>query len=141
VDASNANTITAYLRNIALSKRVGESEEEALAWLSSQHKEWLLLFDCADDVKLNLRKYFPSCAHGNILITSRNRGTLVHAPISDANCKVGNLTPDEARSLLLQLACLEEMPSAETRRLSTAIVEVCSIPSFKDDMFNSSTET
>jgi hypothetical protein len=141
VDASNANTIIAYLRNIALSKRVGESEQDALAWLSSQHKEWLLLFDSADDVKLNLRKYFPHCSHGNILITSRNRGTLVHAPTPQAHCKVGNLTPDEARSLLLQLACLKERPSDETRRLSTTIVQVGSIPLFWDDMFDCNTET
>jgi hypothetical protein len=141
VDASNVNTIIAYLRNIALSKRVGESEQDALAWLSSQHKEWLLLFDSADDVKLNLHSYFPCCSHGNILITSRNRGTLAYAPNPEANFKVGNLTPDEARSLLLQLACLNDGPSDETRKVSTMIVEVGSIPLSYDDVFNSRTET
>jgi hypothetical protein len=141
VDASSSSTITTYLQNIALTKRVGESEQDALAWLSSQHKEWLLLFDSADDVKLNLRKYFPHCSHGSILITSRNRGTLVHAPTPQAHCKVGNLTPDEARSLLLQLACVKERHSDKTRKLSTTIVQVGSISLFCDDMFDHDTET
>ena len=104
MDASSSNTIVAYLRNIALIKRAGESEQDALIWLSREHREWLLLFDSADDVKLNLRNYFPPCSHGNILITSRNRGTLLYSPNPDANCKVGNLTPDEAKNLLLQIA-------------------------------------
>ena len=127
VDASSSNTIVAYLQNIALTKSAGKSEQDALTWLSREHKEWLLLFDGADDVMLNLRDYFPRCSHGNILITSRNRGTLIHAPNSDAHEKVGNLTPDEAKDLLLQLACIKEEPSDEIQMLSAKLVEVITL--------------
>src|SRR3984957_18633645 len=72
VDASTVETITTDLRSIAVAKGVGNSENDALNWLSRQRKEWLLLFNSADDTMLNLRDYFPRCSHGNILITSRN---------------------------------------------------------------------
>ena len=130
MDASNANTITAYLRNIALSKRVGESEQDALTWLCSQHEEWLLLFDSADDVKLNLRKYFPHCSHGNILITSRNHDTRLHAPSPQSNYNVSNLAPGDAKCLLLAMVGQRDACSKETEVLATAIVKVILSPVF-----------
>ena len=72
IDARTAETIAARLRNIAIAEGTGDSEQDALDLLAKQRKEWLLFFDNADDINLNLREYFPKCSHGNILITSRH---------------------------------------------------------------------
>jgi hypothetical protein len=124
VDASSSNTITIDLENIAQAKAAGESLQDALAWLAEQNGEWLLLFNNADDKTLNIGNYFPHCSHGNILITSRNRDTCFHARSPESNCKVSDLTPDDARCLLLTLAGQPDGHSNETDLLATAIVKV-----------------
>src|SRR5215471_13556263 len=73
IDASTAETIGADLGSIALVKGIGKSYKDTLNWVSTQHNEWLLLFNGADDAKLNLREYLPLSSHGNILITTRNQ--------------------------------------------------------------------
>ena len=77
------------------------------------------MLDSADDPTLNLRPYLPSCSHGNILITSRNRDTSFYAPQS---CQVSDMSPQDARDLLLKIARLEH--TNETEALATAIVKV-----------------
>jgi len=119
VDATTKETIIADLKQIALAKGLGESEKNTLDWLSGQRKEWLLLLDNADDPTLNLRSYIPSCSHGNILITSRNRNTCVYAP---QFCQVSDMKPQEARDLLLKHAHLEH--SHETEAPAMTIVKV-----------------
>ncbi|KAJ7792583.1 P-loop containing nucleoside triphosphate hydrolase protein, partial [Mycena leptocephala] len=78
VDATTPETIEAALKNIAVLQKTGSAAQNALKWLSS-HGDWVVLFDNADDPKLDLNKYFPKCNHGNILITSRNPGLQAHA--------------------------------------------------------------
>jgi hypothetical protein len=124
VDATSANTITTDFQNIAHVKEAGELPQDALSWLARQHEEWLLLFNNADDAKLNLRKYFPSCSHGNILITSRNHDTRLHAPSPQSNYNVSNLAPDDARCLLLAIVGHRDAYSKEPEVLATAIVKV-----------------
>ena len=125
LDASSANTITTDLENIARAKEAGDSPQDALAWLSRQHEEWLVLFDNADDTALNLRNYFPCCSHGNILITSRNHDTRIHASSPESNCKVSNLMPNDAKCLLLEIAAQRDNGSnTKTEELATAIVKV-----------------
>jgi hypothetical protein len=128
VDASSSITITTDLENIARAKAAGESLQDALAWLARQREEWLLLFNNADDAKLNLHNYFPSCSHGNILITSRNRDTRLHALSPESNYNVSNLTPDDARCLLLTMVGQRDAHSNETEVLATAIVKVILSP-------------
>ncbi|KAF8224846.1 hypothetical protein L208DRAFT_1122411, partial [Tricholoma matsutake] len=72
IDATTAQTIDADLKNITLGKEIGENANDTIIWLARKHEEWLLLFDNADNIMLNLSQFFPSCSHGNILITSRN---------------------------------------------------------------------
>src|ERR1700722_18018218 len=99
VDASTVETITADLRSIAVAKGIGDSKNDTLNWLSRQRKEWLLLFNNANDTMLNLRDYFPCCSHGNILITSRNYKIRQHATSQQSHCKVSGLTETEAGCL------------------------------------------
>ena len=119
VDASTKETISADLTNIALSQGIGESEEATIDWLARRHKEWLLVLDNADDPTLNLRLYFPRCSHGNILITSRNRDTCFYAPQS---CQVSDMSPEDARDLLLKVARHEH--NDESEALAKTIVQV-----------------
>jgi hypothetical protein len=123
IDATSAETADADLRNIALAKGAGNSAEDALQWLSVHVEEWLLLINNADDPRLDLRKYFPLCSHGNIIITSRNSETRIHGPLS--NSKVSGLILDDAKDLLLKVSGVSEENSDETITLATDIVKAC----------------
>ncbi|KAJ7746051.1 P-loop containing nucleoside triphosphate hydrolase protein, partial [Mycena metata] len=103
VDASTLDTIDTGLKNIAVSKGVGDSAQDALTWLKSKHEDWLLFFDNADDPNIKLNKFLPQCNHGNIIITSRNPALKVyggHSPVSD-------MEETDAIALLLQSAAKE----------------------------------
>ena len=79
----------------------------SLHWLASQtDRNWLLLFDNADNVDLKLRKYFPSCSFGNIVITTRNR-ELRHYTAKDADADVKGMDIEDAKNLLLVQARAE----------------------------------
>ena len=118
IDATTTETIDADLKNIAFGKGIGENANDTIVWLAEKREDWLLLFDNADDTTLNLSRFFPSCSHGNILITSRNRGTLIHAP--GFNYNVGSLTPEDARDLLF----FNPVITGEARILAEPIVKV-----------------
>ncbi|KAJ7765954.1 hypothetical protein DFH07DRAFT_938853 [Mycena maculata] len=104
VDASTTDTLDAALKNIAGTKNVGDTPQDALKWLASKHHDWLLFFDNADDPKINLNSYFPQCSHGNIVITSRNPGLCVHAGLHSL---VSDMEEVDAVELLLKSAAQE----------------------------------
>ena len=55
------------------------SIEASLQWLGNRKdQKWILLFDNADDVTLNLGEFFPLSRSGNILVTTRNRDMCRH---------------------------------------------------------------
>ncbi|KAJ7657089.1 hypothetical protein B0H17DRAFT_1021310, partial [Mycena rosella] len=64
----------------------------------------MLLFDNADDPKINLHKFLPHCNHGNILITSRNPGLQVYA---GSHFPVSDMEESDAVKLLLKSAAKE----------------------------------
>jgi len=100
VDATSEDTIQTDLEAIAPgnSKR---TVDVSLRWLANQaDRNWLLIFDNADNVDLKLKNYFPSCPSGNILITTRNR-ELRHYTAEDADADVKDMDPEDARTLLL----------------------------------------
>ncbi|KAJ7651896.1 hypothetical protein B0H17DRAFT_1269751 [Mycena rosella] len=101
VDTSTLETIDTGLKNIAATKNVGSTVDDALQWLSSQPSEWMLLFDNADDPNINLHRFFPSCTHGSILITSRNPGLRVYA---GSHSLVSDMEELDAVELLLKSA-------------------------------------
>ncbi|KAF8224697.1 hypothetical protein L208DRAFT_1409742 [Tricholoma matsutake] len=119
IDATTAQTIDADLKNIALGKEIGENANDTIIWLAGKHKDWLLLFDNADDTMLNLSRFFPSCSHGNILITSQNRDTLIHVP--GFNYNIGSLILEDARDLLLGI--IKQVITDETHVLAESIVK------------------
>jgi hypothetical protein len=125
IDASSEETIIADLENIARAKGKGDSSEDTLRWLSKLIEEWLLVFDNADDTKLNLLKFFPRSFHGNIVVTSRNGETRIYAPDLRSESKVSRLITDDAIDLLFRTARVTPDQSGQSRILAENIVEVC----------------
>ena len=117
IDATSEDTIQTDLEAIVPgnSKR---TVEMSLRWLASQtDRNWLLVFDNADNVDLKLKQYFPSCSSGNILITTRNR-ELRHYTAKDADADVQGMDLEDAKNLLLVQS------RAENNVLAEAIVKV-----------------
>ncbi|GLB39589.1 putative patatin-like phospholipase [Lyophyllum shimeji] len=121
IDASNVDTIITDLSGISLGKYIGGSADEALRWLADQHHEWLVLFNNADDVNLNLFEFFPPCSHGNILITTRNPELSILAP--DARFKITDLEPEEATDLLLAMVAPNKMVTGSEHDQAAAITK------------------
>jgi hypothetical protein len=103
IDASSAETIEADIQAIAILDQAGTTSADALAWLE-RCKNWLMIFDNADDSSLDLRQYFPRCSHGDIIITTRNYGMVNLARGTSAHCKVSGMQPEEAKALLLKIS-------------------------------------
>ena len=122
INASTEATTAASFKSIALSKGIGSTEDDTLKWLQAQKSEWLLLFNNADDETFELHKFFPSCRHGNILITSRRAEFRDYAP--GASREVSNMDVSDAQNLLLY-DIQEDGP--EVGKTAAEIVSVCSI--------------
>ncbi|KAJ7153605.1 P-loop containing nucleoside triphosphate hydrolase protein [Mycena filopes] len=118
VDASKPETIDNALKNIAINKGFGHSAFDALNWLQSKQENWLLFFDNADDPEINLNSFIPQCAHGNIVITSRNPGIRVYG----GHSLVSDMEEVDAISLLLQSA---DQESSEENYKIAAEIELC----------------
>ncbi|KAJ7448723.1 FabD lysophospholipase-like protein [Mycena latifolia] len=119
VDSSSQQTIENDLATLALAKKVGKTFQDSLLWLSHQHTEWLIVFNNADDINLNLGQYFPSGAHGNILVTSRNPDL---GQLAQATHKVEQMALEEAIDLLLSAAQYDIMEVAN-REVGKQIVQ------------------
>ncbi|KAJ7711367.1 hypothetical protein B0H16DRAFT_600879 [Mycena metata] len=117
VDTSKVETIDTGLKGIAVTKSVGNSAQDTLRWLESNHNKWLVFFDNADDPKINLNDFLPKCNHGNIIITSRNPELRSYG----APTLVSDMEEADATTLLLQRANKE--PSEENLKLATEIVK------------------
>jgi len=121
VDATSKDTIQTDLEAFGLeySKRTVEA---SLRWLASQtDRNWLLVFDNADNVDLKLKQYFPSCSSGNILITTRNR-ELRHYTAKEADADVKGMDLEDAKSLLLVQSRAEN--NGKNQALAETIVQV-----------------
>ncbi|KAJ7714264.1 P-loop containing nucleoside triphosphate hydrolase protein [Mycena metata] len=117
VDTSKVETIETGLKSIAVSKSAGDSAQDAMVWLQSNHNQWLVFLDNADDPKINLNNFLPKCNYGNIIITSRNpelRSYGAHTLVSD-------MEEADATTLLLQRA--NQGSSEENLQLATEIVK------------------
>ena len=91
-------------------------------WLTTQHQQnWLLFFDNADDVQLNLARFFPDCRFGNILVTTCNPQLTIHAG-KNADVKVADMNSEDAKCLLMQMSRAEN--SNKNENLAALIVKV-----------------
>ncbi|KAJ7105265.1 P-loop containing nucleoside triphosphate hydrolase protein, partial [Mycena epipterygia] len=120
IDSSTQKTLENDLATVALAKQIGKTAEDSLLWLSHQHIEWLIVFNNADDIHLNLVKFFPSGSHGNILITSHNPDLGQHAQVEH---KVDHMECEDSIDLLLATARYSK--TAETTEIATQIKLHC----------------
>ena len=121
IDATNQQTLEADLTTIT-PIYVKQSVNAYQHWLISQQKHnWLLFFDNADDVQLDLLLYFPKCRFGNILITTRNPHLSIHAG-DGGDAKVTDMDPLDAKYLLLSMSRSEK--TDENEKLAELIVKV-----------------
>jgi len=121
IDATNQQTLEADLIAITPTN-IEQSVAACHQWLASQHgQNWLLLFDNADDVQLNLGTFFPKCRFGNILVTTRNPQLSIYAK-NDADAKVADMDPEDAKDLLMKVSQAER--SDENEKLAALIVKV-----------------
>ena len=121
IDATTQQTLEADLAAITPTN-MEQSVDTCKHWLATQHKQnWLLFFDNADDIQLNLAMFFPKCKFGNILITTRNPGLRIYAD-HGADAKVANMHPKDAKCLLIQISRAEE--TDENEKLAEIIVKV-----------------
>ncbi|PVH80414.1 TPR-like protein [Cadophora sp. DSE1049] len=110
IDASSDENAESGFASMALQAGKGASFAAGIHWLSSQSKPWMLVIDNADDVEMDITKYFPSGSNGHILVTTRNPEVATSQATIGSFCFRG-MDPDEATALLLRSAHLF---SAET---------------------------
>jgi hypothetical protein len=123
IDATNQQTLESDLLAIT-PIYIEQSVTACQHWLASQqNQKWLLFFDNADDVILNLATYFPDCRFGNILITTRNPQLRIYAD-EGADARIADMSPEDAKSLLIKICRAEKKD--ENEKLAALIVKVCS---------------
>ena len=98
IDASTVESSERDLKALADAKHV----ENISHYLESNKTEWLLFFDNADDTSVLIRKHFPNCVHGNILITTRNPYILGYFPnqLSEQAIAVDSMSREDVQALI-----------------------------------------
>jgi hypothetical protein len=133
IDASSIGTITQGLKGTcnlpeAQSSALDGSSQSALCWISSLGDNYAMVFDNADNLTPEeLEQYFPSGLGGNILITSRNSG-LRHLTLHENSLEVKEMEENDAISLLLKAACLDESQEDIQAEASKIVNELFCIP-------------
>jgi hypothetical protein len=112
-------------------QNVEQSVDASLCWLRNQpDRNWVLLFDNADDVYLKLKTFFPPCAFGNILVTTRNR-ELRHLAAKGSHENVAGMDYEDAKNLLLLRSQVEE--TDKNKVIAAQIVQVSSLICFSSE--------
>jgi tetratricopeptide (TPR) repeat protein len=115
--ASSKETLEADLQ--ALVQSQSDVYTDALLWLGSTTRDWLIIMDNADDPSLELSPFLPRCSHGHVIITTRDRHREVLAPAS--TYAVDGLPLDESITLLLNTSQYED--NVANRELSEEIAQ------------------
>ena len=119
IDASSIETVQQGFINIAHTCKFEESVDSVKAWLAAK-REWLLIFDNADDPNLDISKFFPHCNESTILITSRN--PRLQRITNAGSCKVDTMSSNDAVSLLLEILA-QTRGDGDARVLAEQIVK------------------
>ncbi|KAK0493600.1 hypothetical protein EDD18DRAFT_406899 [Armillaria luteobubalina] len=118
-DATSDAMLTANFQKLGKAAGIGESVDDIQNFLRKMNEAWLLIFDNADDSKVDLSKYIPQCNHGNVIITSRL--TEVHQMASpDSHFDFLDLEQNEAVNLLLKHA--HQNTNNDNQQLALGIV-------------------
>ncbi|QRV95554.1 kinesin light chain [Ceratobasidium sp. AG-Ba] len=123
INASSTEAMSSTLKEVAVSRGIGDSHADTIRWLGKGNKSWLLIFDNADDPSLNLHRYFPAGANGRILITTRSRTVAFLAQGPEPECHVSKMESQEALELLLKVSKRNEQLSREESDAGISLVE------------------
>ncbi|EXJ96108.1 hypothetical protein A1O1_01234 [Capronia coronata CBS 617.96] len=124
IDASSIEALDSGLASLAMMYGKGSTPPSAVHWLSTCLKPWLLVFDNADELDMDISRYFPPGGNGHIMVTTRNPGANVYATVGCM--RLSGMDPEEAITLLLRAAYPEPEPQTldPTRRgLAQAIAQ------------------
>jgi tetratricopeptide (TPR) repeat protein len=133
IDSTSAETIELSLQEVAGDPEVqvsgvDHSAQSVLQWLSHIEHDWLLIFDNADGDPRVVAKYMPTGNRGNIMFTSRNPGIGGSNITRETSIKVEDMGKEDAISLLLKSAWLDES-SPEMRYAADSVVNaLCFFP-------------
>ncbi|KAK7012647.1 FabD/lysophospholipase-like protein [Favolaschia claudopus] len=105
-------------RYVHKARKRSDTYETGLQLLAHKQDEWLLLFDNANDTKVDIAKFFPNCSFGNILITTRNQEVCTLG----TGIKIGDMDIEDAKQLLLNCAG-DKAGVKDKEELATAIVK------------------
>ena len=133
MDSSSVETIEEDIKSIAdhpFAKAAGveRSVQSAIQWLCYADHEWLLIFDNADGDPNTISKYVPPGIRGNILFTSRNPMMRHHVSSNNGHVEVDAMAEEQAISLLLQSAMLDESSTDLIALSRTIVEELCCLP-------------
>ncbi|PCD23156.1 hypothetical protein AU210_014679 [Fusarium oxysporum f. sp. radicis-cucumerinum] len=106
------------------------------AWLEKKLKaQWLMVIDNADDAQLffplqqntahrpneKLGRYIPECAHGSILVTTRNKKAGLRFARGKPPIEVGNMTSHETNQLIRRMLENNDIHDEEIFGLATRL--------------------
>ncbi|KAK4446494.1 hypothetical protein QBC34DRAFT_277647, partial [Podospora aff. communis PSN243] len=97
------------------------------SWLESQLcRRWLMIIDNADDAQLfsgpgNLGKWIPECAHGSVLITTRNKVAGSRLTRGRYLIEVGKMDEGESRQLLQEKLDADNLDAEDVSTLSSRL--------------------
>ena len=115
VDASFLDSISMSLKGVssipaAQAFGVNGSVESVCQWIAHIQKEWLIVFDNADDPSPGVvAKFIPPGNRGNILITSRNRSMGRVTGFKNL-IEITEMEESDAITLLLRVSYLNALP-------------------------------
>ncbi|KAL2066926.1 hypothetical protein VTL71DRAFT_1350 [Oculimacula yallundae] len=122
IDASSDENAESGFASIALQAGKGASFAAGIHWLSAQLRPWILVIDNADDLEMDITKYFPAGSNGHILVTTRNPEVATTQATIGSFCFRG-MDPEEATSLLLRSAHIfsKETSNTQSKELARRI--------------------
>ncbi|KAI1346598.1 tetratricopeptide repeat domain-containing protein [Xylaria sp. FL0043] len=126
VDGSSVSNIKKSMGEIARLAGKEPNANAAIEWLSSVKERWLLLFDNADDPRVDVdsyMSYFPKGEGGHILITTRNQFFEVLGTVGSRYFSFSGLQSKEASELLLKATCLPLPWESELKASASKIIE------------------
>jgi NB-ARC domain len=119
IDATNKQMLEMHLMAIT-------AEQSA----NQQDRNWILVFDNADDVYSELKTFLPACAFRNILVTTCNQ-ELCHLATKGLDENVTEMDHEDAKNLLLLHSQVEE--TDQNKALAAQIVQVYSLSYFNSE--------
>ncbi|KAL8856809.1 MAG: hypothetical protein Q9178_006646 [Gyalolechia marmorata] len=120
LDASSAESLERGYLQIAEACGLEARAPIVKRWLSDLPEPWALILDNADDPRLDISPYFPVGNRGVILITTRNPGCKVHSTVG--SYELGAMTTEEAVTLLLKTAGIDDLSNQSTRAAAELVV-------------------